>query len=117
MKKKTSKSSKSKTTKKILKKQAPKGKKKTITPKPEKPIGVVTHFYAKIKVGVVKFRANTKVGTKIQLRGASTDFKDALSSMQYDHKAVKLAAKGKSVGVKFKKRVREGDLIYVDKGK
>ena len=32
--------------------------------------------------------------------------------MQFDHEPVAVAKKGKQIGIKLKKRVREGDLVY-----
>jgi putative protease len=78
-----------------------------------KPVGRVTHFYTEIKVAVVKFSKPVKKGTEVQFKGATTDFSQKLDSMQYDHKAVATAPKGKQVGVKVKKRVREGDQVYL----
>lgn len=102
-----------KTTKKI--KKLVKTAKKKVAQKVEKPIGIVTHFYDKIRVGVVKLKKDIAVGVRVAVRGTHTDFKDAIISMQFDHEQIKKAKKGKSVGVKFKKRVREGDSLYLDK--
>jgi len=77
-----------------------------------KPIGEVTHFYGNIKVAVVKFKKDIYVGTEIEIKGATTDFKQKIESMQYEHDAVKIAKKGMSVGMKVSKRVREGDLVF-----
>jgi len=79
----------------------------------EKPVGVVTHFYGKIKVGIFKFKKPVKVGVEIVIRGATTDFKQAIASIQHDHKAIKLAPKGKEVGIKVKKKVHEGDQVFL----
>ena len=100
------------TIRKVVKKSAAKkvAPKKTAGPKP---IGQVTHFYREIKVAVVKFSKPVKQGTEVNFRGATTDFKQKLDSMQYDHKAVTKAPKGKQVGVKVKSRVREGDQVYL----
>jgi hypothetical protein len=38
-----------------------------------------------------------------------------LDSLQYDHKPIKLAPKGKLIGLKVKKRVRPGDLVFLEK--
>lgn len=87
--------------------------KKTIKPAPApKPIGSVTHFYNHIKVAVVKFKQDMKVGAQVSFKGATTDFKSVIASMQVDHKPVKLAKKGKQVGIKVQKKVRQGDLIF-----
>lgn len=80
--------------------------------KKEKPIGVVTHYYTHIKVAIVKFKTNIKAGTELYFKGATTDFTEAAKSMQLDHKPVAIAKKGKQIGIKLKKRVREGDLVY-----
>lgn len=108
MKKKTKKMAKNKT-KKAAKKSAKKAVKKV---KAEKPIGAVTHFYTHIKVAVIKFKTSFKAGGEVHFRGATTDFKQKLASIQYDHKPVASAKKGQGVGVKVAKRVREGDLVF-----
>ncbi|OGY98775.1 MAG: hypothetical protein A2855_00630 [Candidatus Liptonbacteria bacterium RIFCSPHIGHO2_01_FULL_57_28] len=82
-------------------------------PADPKPIGRVTHFYTEIKVAVIKFSKPVKKGTAVQIKGATTDFSQKLDSMQYDHKPLATAPKGKQVGVKVKKRVREGDQVYL----
>ncbi len=81
-------------------------------PRKQKPIGKVTHFYTGIRVAIVKFNTKVPAGSKLQFRGATTDFIDTAKSMQYDHKPLAAAPKGKQVGVKVKKRVREGDLVF-----
>lgn len=78
----------------------------------EKPIGKVTHFYTNIKVAVIKFKTAFKAGGEAHFKGATTDFKQKLASIQYDHKSVAVAKKGQGVGVKVAKRVREGDLVF-----
>ena len=90
-----------------------KGKTKTkAKPKANKPIGTVAHFYNHIGVAIVKFNAKIAAGTKLHFKGATTDFMDTPKSMQFNHIEIKAAPKGKQVGVKVKKRVREGDLVY-----
>ena len=90
--------------KKIIKKAVKKAK--------VKPIGKVTHYYAHIKVAIVKFNTKVKAGTELYFKGATTDFKEASKSMQFDHKPVAAAMPKKQIGIKLKKRVREGDLVY-----
>ncbi len=102
---------------KTIKKSAPKkSSKKTVnsvkTQKPSKSIGVVTHFYGKIKVAIVKFKKPITLGVKVSFRGATTDFDQIVSSMQFDHEAIKTAPKGKEVGIKVSKPVRQGDEVY-----
>ena len=80
-----------------------------------KPIGKVTHFYTDLKVAIVKFNKKVGVGAKVHFRGATTDFLETIKSMQLNHVVVKFAPKGKQVGIKVKKRVREDDLVFLAK--
>lgn len=69
----------------------------------------VIHYYDKLKVAVLKLKAEIKVGDELHfLGGKETDFKQKVSSMQIDHKALKRAKKGQEVGLKVKIAVREG---------
>ena len=86
--------------------------KKTRAKKAPKPIGAVTHFYNKIGVAIVKFNKAVPAGTKLAFKGATTDFQEVVESMQYNHEPIAKAPKGKLVGIKVKKSVREGDAVY-----
>lgn len=97
-------------TKKVIKKKTTT---KKLLVKVEKPIGKVTHFFNHINVAIVKFKLPTKLGTEIHLKGATTDFSTVMKSMQYDHKPITVAKKGQEVGIKIKKKVREGDSVYL----
>ena len=77
-----------------------------------KPIGVVTHFYSNLDVAIAKFGKAVPVGTKVRFKGATTDFEETITSMQFDHKPVAGAKKGQEVGIKVGDKVREGDHIY-----
>jgi len=78
----------------------------------QKPIGEVSHFYKGVSVAVVKFSKAVKVGETVHFKGATTDFTQKIDSMQFDHKEVDKASKGKEVGIKVDDRVRVGDKIY-----
>ena len=95
---------------KIIKKSA----KKTVVKLKavNKPIGTVTHYYGGIKVGIFKFTKPVKIGEEICVKGATTDFKQTINSIQFDHKPIASAQKGKEVGIKVKKKVREGDEVF-----
>ncbi len=85
--------------------------KKAVKIKEAKPIGAVTHYFGGIKVAIIKFKKPVKVGTSVRISGATTDFVQKIASMQFEHEAIKIAKKGKSVGVKVNKKVREGDEV------
>ena len=81
--------------------------------KEPKPIGVVTHFFGGIGVAIVKFNTSIKTGTRAHFKGATTDFEETVSSMQYDHKEIDTAKKGQEVGIKVGDKVRQGDEVFV----
>jgi len=86
---------------------------KKVIKKKDKKIGKITHYFSDIKVAVIKLSAPLKIGDKIKVVGGEkTDFKQSIKSMQIDHEKVKLAKKGKSVGIKIDEKVREGYNVY-----
>jgi len=77
-----------------------------------KPIGEVTHYYSHIGVAIVKFGKKVDVGARVHFKGATTDFEEAIRSMQFDHKEIQSAKKGQEVGIKVSGKVREGDKVF-----
>jgi hypothetical protein len=86
--------------------------KKPARKKGNKPIGTVTHFYNEISVAIVRFNQKVPLGTVLYFKGATTDFKHPVKSMQYNHESIMVAPKGKQIGIKVPKRVREGDNVH-----
>ena len=84
-------------------------------PRTDKPVGEVTHFYGNLGVAIVKFNQDMSAGVNLEFQGATTDFSQNLESMQFDHKPVMQAPKGKEIGIKVKNKVREGDKVYLNK--
>ena len=78
----------------------------------KKQIGEITHFFDHISVAVVKLSDKVKEGEKILVDGATTSFEQTVSSMQVEHKQVKEAKKGESIGLKVADKVRPGDKVY-----
>src|SRR3989344_540239 len=83
-------------------------------PRTDKPVGEVTHYYGNLGVAIVKFHQDMSVGKNLTFQGATTDFSQDLDSMQMDHKSVQVAPKDKEIGIKAKKKVREGDKVYLN---
>lgn len=81
-------------------------------PAEKKPVGKVAHYFTKIGVAVVELTDELRVGDRISVEGATTNFEQAVTSMQIEHKDVQVAAVGQSIGLKVNQRVREGDLVY-----
>ena len=81
--------------------------------KETKPIGEVTHFFGNLGVAIVKFTQPVAIGTEVHFKGATTDFKEKITSMQFDHKSIDSAKKGEEVGIKVKGKVRDGDQVFL----
>ncbi len=90
------------------KKQAKKGQ--------GKEIGVITHYFGKISVGIIKLKDSLKINDKIQIKGAHSDFSQVIKSMQVNHKDVSSASKGEEVGIKVEQRVHPNDKVYKKTG-
>jgi len=78
----------------------------------KKEIGKITHYFDHISVAVVDLKAPLKQGDKILVEGHTTNFEQAVDSMQIEHKAVKEAKKGESIGLRVAEMVRPGDKVY-----
>ena len=79
----------------------------------EKKIGVITHFFGKISVGIIKLDAPLKVGDTIHIRGAHDDITQSVDSMQIEHASVDSADKGDEVGIKVIEKVHPHDEVYL----
>lgn len=90
----------------------PRTKKQPAAAKPARPVGVVTHYYGDIGVAIVKFKKPVTPGATVRFQGHTTNFEQAIASLEYDHKPVKKAPNGKEVGMKVDERVREGDEVF-----
>jgi len=80
-------------------------------------VGKISHYYPKIKVGIIKLSANVNQGDRLGFggKGKSEDFEfeQVVDEMQYDHKEIKSGKKGREVGVKMKQKVRKGVPVYL----
>jgi len=83
----------------------------------EKEIGVVTHFFDKLSVAVIKItKGSLSVGDTIRIKGGEdTDFNQEVDSMQVEHEKIKKAKKGEEIGLKVKKIAREGYKVFLVK--
>lgn len=75
-----------------------------------KPIGVVTHYYDKIGVAVLKLDAPLAVGDTVRFTGKN-DFTQTVTSMQIDHAPVEKAGLGDEVAMKTDRPVHEKDTL------
>jgi putative protease len=76
-------------------------------------VGKITHYFSNIEVAVIDLVSPLKQGDEIRvIGGESTDFNQKVDSMQVEHKAVKTAKKGDSVGMKVNEKVHEGYKVF-----
>jgi len=77
-----------------------------------KSIGKISSYFSNINVAALELTDKLKIGDKIRIKGNTTDITQEVTSMQIEHKPVKEAKKGDSVGIKVDDKVRPNDLVY-----
>lgn len=75
-------------------------------------IGKVTHYYDNIKVAVIKLKDVLREGDGIRIEGGDTSFSQEVVSMQYDHEKILKAKSSQEIGLKVKKKVRDGYRVF-----
>jgi hypothetical protein len=76
-------------------------------------VGVITHYFDRIKVCVVKLtQGSILIGDKLTILGVKTKFVQKVWSMQIESEDVKVAKKGQIIGIKVDKLVAVGDKVY-----
>ena len=80
---------------------------------PEEKVGVVTHYFGHIQVAAVRVtNGPLKVGDKIHFKGHTTDFAQAIDSMQIDNVNVQAADVGAEIGMKVAQHARTHDEVF-----
>ena len=79
----------------------------------EKEVGIITHYFNNISVGIIQLTAPLKVGDKIHIKGAHDDFTQTIDSMQIEHETISAAKKGESIGLKVSKKVHPHDRVFL----
>lgn len=78
----------------------------------EEVVGVVTHYFPKVRAAVVKLKGTLAIGDTIHIKGHTTDFTQQVTSIQINHVPVNTAKKGQEIGLLVDSRVREKDIVY-----
>lgn len=79
---------------------------------PEQEIGVVTHYFDRPKVAIVKVTAGTvAVGDELRFHGHTTEFTEPVTSMELDHKKVESAGVGDEIAIQVVGRARQHDKV------
>lgn len=79
----------------------------------EKEIGIITHYFGKISVGIIKLNAPLKVGNTIHIKGTHDDFTQTINSMEIEHETVEVAKEGDLVGIKVAQQVHTNDKVFI----
>jgi len=80
---------------------------------PETKVGVLTHYFARIGVAVIKTTDDAlAVGDLIHIKGPNTDFTQKVESMQAEHLSVARLEKGGEAGLRVTTRVHEDDEVF-----
>lgn len=74
-------------------------------------VGEVIKFFSKPSVAAIKVIGPIKVGDELHFKGATTDFVEAVVSMQIENADVTEVGSGALVGIKIKDKVRPGDHV------
>ena len=82
----------------------------------EKHIAKVTHYYHEPNAAVLDLKDNLSVGDRVHIMGETTDFTETVKSIQIDRKDVESAGPGEDVAILVKKRVRDGDDVFLIDG-
>ena len=97
---------------KVRGKPARKAKKAAVKKPKEKIIGKVTHYFPKVRAGVIKLKTPLSIGDVIKIKGHTTDFTQTVTSMQINHEPITKAKKGDEIGLLVNSRVRHNDVVY-----
>jgi translation elongation factor EF-1alpha len=79
---------------------------------PEERVGVVKDYFARIGVAGIDLEGTLRVGDTIHIKGHTTDFEQAVDSMQIEHDQVQEAKGGDAIGIKVADRCRDGDVVF-----
>jgi hypothetical protein len=77
-----------------------------------KRVGHVNHYFDHLNVAVLALTESIRVGETLHFLGHSTDFKQQVSSLQIEHKAVEAAKPGEDVAMKVDQRVHPNDAVF-----
>ena len=79
----------------------------------EKEVGIITHYFGKISVGIVQLNAPLKVGDTIHIKGTHDDFTQTIDSLQIEHETVESAQESDLVGIKVIQPVHPDDTVFI----
>lgn len=104
---------KTKRGKRLKKKPARKGKGRLRPASREVLVGQVEHYFPHVKAAAfVVEKGPIRIGDTLRFQGHTTKFKEKVRSLQVNRKPITVARSGDEIGLRVKKRVRQGDRIF-----
>ena len=79
-------------------------------------VGTVTHFFDHLSVAVLQLSQPISVGDTLHFLGHAKDFKQAVGSLQIEHRSVTQGKPGEDVAVKVAQRVHPNDAVFKVEG-
>ena len=79
----------------------------------EEKVGVVTHYFGNIGVAAIQLTdGSLRVGDTIHIKGHTSDFAQAVDSIQIEHEEVDSAGPGQDIGMKVQEHARTHDEVF-----
>ena len=100
------------TKKKRLAKKKVQRRAATVKKPKEKILGIVTHYFPRVRAAAIRLKAPLNVGDNIRIKGHTTDFTQAVTSLQIERVPINNAKKGQEIGLLVNSRVRRRDAVY-----
>jgi U32 family peptidase len=79
----------------------------------EKEIGTVSSYFGHVNVAAIKLNGNLKVGSKVHIKGATTDLETEVKEIQIEKQPVEKAKSGDHIGIKVPDKVRPNDKVFL----
>ena len=79
---------------------------------PEQKIGVVTHYFGHINVAAIMLEDELNVGDTIHIKGHTSDFTQAVDSMQLEHENINAGKAGNEIAIGVNEHAREHDEVF-----
>ena len=100
------------TRRRAVKKRAVKRSKAPTRKPKENIVGIVTHYFPRVKAAAIKLKAPVALWDNLKIKGHTTDFTQTVSSLQINNQPISKAKRGQEIGLLVSSRVRRNDLVY-----
>lgn len=75
-------------------------------------IGIVSHYFPRVKAAAIKLKSPLNLEDNIRIKGHTTDFSQTVNSIQIEHQPITKTKRGQEIGLLVDSRVRRGDIVY-----